>query len=83
MFASNRNQARARWESAGITSIPATFNDFVADSAKIKANGVTPIYEPISDGWHHVLWFPEIGQGTTLRIGRFLSIGGKGRRPAS
>ena len=28
---------------------------------KIKAAGITPIYEPISDGWHHVLWFPELG----------------------
>jgi raffinose/stachyose/melibiose transport system substrate-binding protein len=23
--------------------------------------GIVPIYEPISDGWHHVLWFPMIG----------------------
>src|SRR5690606_24717308 len=23
--------------------------------------GIQPIYEPISDGWHHVLWFPELG----------------------
>ena len=35
--------------------------DFVADCAKIKAAGVNPIYEPISDGWHQVLWYPEIG----------------------
>jgi len=49
------------FQKAGITSVPATYNDFVADCAKIKAAGITPIYEPISDGWHHVLWFPEIG----------------------
>lgn len=49
------------FQQAGITSAPATYNDFVADCAKIKAAGITPIYEPISDGWHHVLWFPEIG----------------------
>jgi raffinose/stachyose/melibiose transport system substrate-binding protein len=49
------------FQKVGITSVPATYNDFVADCAKIKAAGVTPIYEPISDGWHHVLWFPEIG----------------------
>ena len=49
------------FQKAGITSAPTTFNDFLADCAKIKAQGVTPIYEPISDGWHHVLWFPESG----------------------
>lgn len=49
------------FQKAGISSVPATYNDFVADCAKIKAAGITPIYEPISDGWHHVLWFPEIG----------------------
>ena len=49
------------FQKAGITSVPATYNDFVADCAKIKAASITPIYEPISDGWHHVLWFPEIG----------------------
>jgi len=25
------------------------------------ASGATPIYEPVSDGWHHVLWFPDLG----------------------
>ena len=52
---------KAIFQQAGITDVPATFADFAADSDKIKALGVTPIYEPISDGWHHVLWFPEIG----------------------
>jgi raffinose/stachyose/melibiose transport system substrate-binding protein len=49
------------FQKAGITSVPATYNDFVAACDKIKAAGMTPIYEPISDGWHHVLWFPEVG----------------------
>jgi raffinose/stachyose/melibiose transport system substrate-binding protein len=49
------------FQKVGITGIPATYNDFVADCAKIKAAGINPIYEPISDGWHHVLWYPEIG----------------------
>jgi raffinose/stachyose/melibiose transport system substrate-binding protein len=49
------------FQQAGITSVPATYNDFVADCAKIKALGINPIYEPISDGWHQVLWYPEIG----------------------
>ena len=49
------------FQKVGITSVPATYNDFVADSAKIKAAGINPIYEPISDGWHQVLWYPESG----------------------
>lgn len=49
------------FQKAGITSVPATYNDFVADCAKIKAAGINPIYEPISDGWHQVLWYPESG----------------------
>ncbi|OAS13275.1 ABC transporter substrate-binding protein [Paenibacillus oryzisoli] len=42
-------------------SIPKTYSEFKSISQKIKDSGITPIYEPISDGWHHVLWFPEIG----------------------
>jgi raffinose/stachyose/melibiose transport system substrate-binding protein len=42
-------------------SVPKTYADFKAVGDKIKAAGMTPIYEPISDGWHHVLWFPEDG----------------------
>ena len=49
------------FQKVGITSVPATYNDFVADCAKIKAAGINPIYEPISDGWHQVLWYPESG----------------------
>lgn len=49
------------FQKAGISGAPATFSDFVADCDKLKAAGITPMYEPISDGWHHVLWFPENG----------------------
>ncbi len=49
------------FQKAGITSVPTTYNQFVADCAQIKAAGVNAIYEPISDGWHQVLWWPEIG----------------------
>jgi raffinose/stachyose/melibiose transport system substrate-binding protein len=49
------------FQKVGITGVPATYNEFVADCAKLKAAGITPIYEPISDGWHQVLWWPEIG----------------------
>ena len=42
-------------------AVPKTFAEFAAACTKIKAAGITPIYEPISDGWHQVLWFPMVG----------------------
>jgi raffinose/stachyose/melibiose transport system substrate-binding protein len=42
-------------------SVPTTYADFKALCQKLLDNGIQPIYEPISDGWHHVLWFPELG----------------------
>jgi raffinose/stachyose/melibiose transport system substrate-binding protein len=50
------------FQSLGI-QVPKNYADFKAACAKIAASGVTPIYEPVSDGWHHVLWFPELGPG--------------------
>ncbi len=41
--------------------IPKTFDEFKKVCETIKAAGVTPVYESVSDGWHHVLWFPEMG----------------------
>ena len=29
--------------------------------ASLKAAGINPVYEPIADGWHQVLWFPLVG----------------------
>jgi raffinose/stachyose/melibiose transport system substrate-binding protein len=40
---------------------PKTYADFKALCQKLLDAGIQPIYEPISDGWHHVLWFPELG----------------------
>lgn len=48
------------FEDLGI-SVPATYADFKAACETIAAAGIVPIYQPISDGWHHVLWFPMIG----------------------
>ena len=42
-------------------SIPTTFAALKSACQTIKATGITPIYEPISDGWHQVLWFAELG----------------------
>jgi raffinose/stachyose/melibiose transport system substrate-binding protein len=50
---------KADFAAAGITSPPKTFAQFTAACAALKAKGINPIYEPISDGWHQVLWFPE------------------------
>jgi raffinose/stachyose/melibiose transport system substrate-binding protein len=41
--------------------VPTTYAEFKEICAKILASGVAPIYECVSDGWHHVLWFPELG----------------------
>lgn len=41
-------------------SVPTDFASFMDVCQKIQDSGVTPIYECVSDGWHHVLWFPEI-----------------------
>lgn len=42
-------------------SAPKTWAEFMEVCKAVKASGVTPIYEPVSDGWHHVLWFCEMG----------------------
>ena len=42
-------------------AIPTTFAEFKTVCETLKTAGVTPIYECVSDGWHHVLWFPEMG----------------------
>lgn len=42
-------------------SVPTTFADFKSACETIKASGITPIYEPMADGWHQVLWFAELG----------------------
>ncbi|WP_418623123.1 ABC transporter substrate-binding protein [Waltera sp.] len=39
--------------------VPADYASFMDVCQKIKDSGVTPIYEAVSDGWHHTLWFPE------------------------
>ncbi|HMN58977.1 MAG TPA: ABC transporter substrate-binding protein [Anaerolinea sp.] len=43
-------------------SVPTTFAELKSACEKIKASGITtPIYEPMADGWHQVLWFAELG----------------------
>ncbi|MBI5032714.1 MAG: carbohydrate ABC transporter substrate-binding protein [Chloroflexi bacterium] len=42
-------------------SEPKTYAEFKALCQKLLDNGIQPLYEPVSDGWHQVLWFPELG----------------------
>ena len=42
-------------------SEPTSYEELKSVSTKLLENGVQPIYEPVADGWHHVLWFPELG----------------------
>jgi raffinose/stachyose/melibiose transport system substrate-binding protein len=42
-------------------SAPTTYDEFKAICQTLLDAGIQPIYEPFSDGWHHVLWFPELG----------------------
>lgn len=42
-------------------AVPTTYDEFKAACETIKAAGIVPVFEPVSDGWHHVLWFPMVG----------------------
>jgi raffinose/stachyose/melibiose transport system substrate-binding protein len=41
--------------------VPKTYAEFASACQTLKDAGITPIYEPFADGWHHVLWFLEMG----------------------
>lgn len=42
-------------------SEPKTYADFKAICQTLLDNDIQPLFEPVSDGWHHVLWYPELG----------------------
>ncbi|MEW6402860.1 MAG: ABC transporter substrate-binding protein [Chloroflexota bacterium] len=42
-------------------SVPKTYVEFAAACQTLQDAGITPVYEPFADGWHHVLWFLEMG----------------------
>ncbi len=54
------NYNKTIFEKYGLSE-PKTFDDFKAICQTLLDAGIQPIYEPVSDGWHHVLWFPENG----------------------
>ncbi len=39
--------------------VPKDYASFMDVCQKIQDAGVIPVYEAVTDGWHHVLWFPE------------------------
>lgn len=49
-------------EAAGFTKLPTTFADFEQLCDAIAKTGVTPIYEPVADGWHQTMLWAENGQ---------------------
>ena len=50
------------FEAAGITEVPTTFEAFEEACQALLDNGVTPIYEPVADGWHQTMLWAENGQ---------------------
>ena len=54
------NYNKQIFEEQGL-SVPKTYAEFKDICLKLKDAGINPIYEPIADGWHHVLWFPMVG----------------------
>lgn len=41
--------------------VPTTFEEFKTNCQTLLDKGVTPFFECVGDGWHHVMWFCEIG----------------------
>jgi raffinose/stachyose/melibiose transport system substrate-binding protein len=54
------NYNKQLFEENGL-SAPATFEELKHVCTVLLDAGVIPIYEPFSDGWHHVLMFAELG----------------------
>lgn len=53
-------------------SIPTNYEEFKQVCDAILEAGKIPIYESVSDGWHHTLWFPETAvQAEILNPGLF------------
>lgn len=46
---------RAMFDEYGL-AIPTNYDEFCAVCDKLLAEGITPVYECVSDGWHHVCW---------------------------
>jgi raffinose/stachyose/melibiose transport system substrate-binding protein len=42
-------------------SVPTDFAGLKTACETLLAKGIQPLMEPVADGWHHVLWFAELG----------------------
>lgn len=42
-------------------SVPTTYEELKAVCESLLGVGIIPLFEPVASGWHHVLWFPELG----------------------
>jgi raffinose/stachyose/melibiose transport system substrate-binding protein len=42
-------------------NVPSTFAEFEKNCQTLLDSGVTPVFEPCGDGWHHTMWFCEVG----------------------
>ncbi|MDA3846803.1 MAG: extracellular solute-binding protein [Vallitaleaceae bacterium] len=42
-------------------SVPKTYDEFKSNCQAILDSGITPVYECVADGWHHSLWWHEVG----------------------
>lgn len=42
-------------------SVPTTYEEFRSVCEALLGVDIIPVFEPVASGWHHVLWFPELG----------------------
>lgn len=42
-------------------AVPTDFAGLKSACETLLAKGIQPMLEPVADGWHHVLWFAELG----------------------
>ncbi len=42
-------------------SVPTTYEELRSICESLLDTEIIPIFEPVASGWHHVLWFPELG----------------------
>lgn len=42
-------------------SVPTTYAEFKSICETLLGTDIYPVFEPVASGWHHVLWFPELG----------------------
>ncbi len=49
------------FEAAG-AKVPTTFDELMDTCKKLSDSGVSPIYEPVADGWHVLMLWTENGQ---------------------